>query len=147
MFSPDGRWIAYTSSETGRSEVFVRPYPGPGGKWQISNGGGSLSSWSHARKELFYFTPGPDSRIFVVSYSTSGDSFNADKPRPWSETHVAHRPRGVPGGLGGRAYDAVPDGGRFAIALGSQSAAAKQDKLIVVFNFFDELRRLAPVRK
>jgi len=68
MFSPDGRWLAYVSNESGRDEVYVRPFPGPDGKWQISTGGGSDPRWSRARHELFYGTP--DHRIMVVSYSS-----------------------------------------------------------------------------
>jgi len=53
-FSPDGRWIAYQSGETGRAEIYVRPYPGPGGRWQISTDGGTLPSWSADGKRIFY---------------------------------------------------------------------------------------------
>src|SRR5262249_27986342 len=49
MFSPDGRWLAYVSSESGQNEVYVRPFPGPGGKWQISTGGGSYPTWSRTK--------------------------------------------------------------------------------------------------
>ena len=66
-FSPDGRWIAYVSIESGRSEVYVRPFPGPGGKWQISTAGGTYPVWSPARKELLYATP--DNRIMAVPYA------------------------------------------------------------------------------
>ena len=66
MFSPDGRWLAYVSNESGRDEVYVRPFPGPGGTWQISTGGGSDPTWSRARHELFYGTP--DHRVMVASY-------------------------------------------------------------------------------
>src|SRR5438105_14911572 len=55
MFSPDGRWIAYRSNESGRNEVYVRPFPGGrGGKWQISTGGGLYGIWSNNGRELFY---------------------------------------------------------------------------------------------
>ena len=53
-FSPDGRWIAYISNESGANEIYVRPFPGPGGKTQISTGGGSLPQWSRTGKELYY---------------------------------------------------------------------------------------------
>ena len=85
MFSPDGRWIAYQSNETARNEVFVRPFPGPGGKWQISAAGGDQMT-SRTRHELFYRTP--DGRILVAPYTVKGDSFKADKPRPWSEQPI-----------------------------------------------------------
>ncbi len=66
-FSPDGRWVAYYSDESGGYEVYVRPFPGPGGKWQISTSGGVMPTWSPNGKELFYRTGG--NRIMVVTYS------------------------------------------------------------------------------
>jgi Tol biopolymer transport system component len=54
-FSPDGRWIAYDSDESGRSEIYLRAFPGPGGKWQVSTGGGARPEWSRDGRELFYF--------------------------------------------------------------------------------------------
>ena len=141
MFSPDGRWLAYVSDESGRTEVYVRPFPGPGGVWQISNAGGLWSMWSRTRHELFYQTPSADRRIMVASYTVEGDSFHADQPRLWSEARFALRSRQ-------RAIDLHPDGERFAVAAVPETqAAVKQDKVVFIFNFFDELRRIAPVAK
>jgi eukaryotic-like serine/threonine-protein kinase len=105
-FSPDGRWIAYMSIESAATEVYVRPFPGPGGKWQISTGGGLFPEWSRNGKELFYRTP--EQKIMVVSYNTSGDSFFADKPRLWSPGQFT--PRGT-----SLNYALHPDGKRFAV--------------------------------
>ena len=58
MFSPDGKWVAYQSNEAGRDEVYVRPFPGPGGVWQISAGGGEFPRWRADGKELYYVAPG-----------------------------------------------------------------------------------------
>ena len=58
MFSPDGKWVAYQSNESGRDEVYVRPFPGPGGVWQISAGGGTQARWRADGKELYYLAPG-----------------------------------------------------------------------------------------
>jgi dipeptidyl aminopeptidase/acylaminoacyl peptidase len=135
MFSPDGRWLAYASNESGRQEVFVRPFPGPGGKWQISTGGGFGATWSRTKSELLYGTP--DRQVMVASYSVAGDSFRADKPRLWSETHFLTLTRN-------RSFDLHPDGERLAVAAVPEQTATKQDKVVFVFNFFDELRRLAP---
>ena len=135
MFSPDGRWLAYQSNETGRTEVYVRPFPGPGGKWQISTAGGSTPTWSRGRRELFY--RGNDDRIMVASYTVDGDSFRADKPRLWSERPLSPRSRQ-------RWYDLHPDGDRMALSATADSPQSKQDKVVFIFNFFDELRRLAP---
>ena len=87
-FSPDGRWIAYTSNESGRNEVYVRPFGGGASsgsrKWQISTGGGRYPIWSRDGRELFYETP--ESQIMVAAYTTQADSFAANKPRPWSRS-------------------------------------------------------------
>ena len=139
IFSPDGQWIAYQSNDSGRVETFVRPFPGPGGKWQISTNGGFDPAWSRNRRELFYRAA--DGRIMVVSYSVESNSFKADKPRVWSERAVLSRPRE-------RAFDLHPDGERFAVAASPEpQTETKQDKIVFIFNFFDELRRLAPAGK
>jgi len=138
MFSPDGRWIAYASNESGRYEVFVRPFPGSGGKWQISTGGAGDPTWSRTRHELLY--RGLDSRIMVVTYAVDGDSFRAEKPRVWSEQSIQGRPRG-------RAFDLHPDGERLAAAVPMGQADEKLDKVTFIFNFFEELRRIAPTSK
>jgi serine/threonine protein kinase/Tol biopolymer transport system component len=138
MFSPDGAWLAYTSDESGRNEVYVRPFPGPGGKWQISTGGGIYPTWSRTKRELLYVT---SNQLMVVSYSVEGGSFRADKPRSWSSRGLVIRPRQ-------RSYDLHPDGERVALEPAPETpTTAKQDKLVFVFNFFDELRRLAPTTR
>ena len=143
MFSPDGRWIPYRSDESGRDEIYVRPFPGPGGKWQISTGGGTNPTWSRTRHELFYGTT--DQRIMVAPYTVEGDSFRAEKPRLWSEGRYLARPFRI---TSFRSFDLHPDGERFALAPVTETqTAAKQDKLVLIFNFFDELRRLAPVKR
>ena len=105
-FSPDGRWLAYISADTGRREVFVRPFPGPGGKWPVSTGGGTFPTWSRNRKELFYRAS--DGTLMVAAYAAEGDSFRAEKPRQWS-------PGLVPFRAGIRTFDLHPDGQRFAV--------------------------------
>jgi serine/threonine-protein kinase len=137
-FSPDGRWIAYTSNESGRVEVFVRPFPGPGGKWQISRAGGDMPTWSRTRHELLY--RGFDDQIMVASYTVEGDSFKADQPRAWSEKGILPRVRQ-------RSFDLHPDGERIVAAVPSSQADEKLDKVTFIFNFFDELRRIAPPAK
>jgi serine/threonine-protein kinase len=79
QFSPDGRWMAYVSAELGTAEVFVQPFPGPGGRWQVSTGGGRFPVWSRNGRDLLFV--GPDQRIRVVSYTSQGDSFSAGSPR------------------------------------------------------------------
>lgn len=136
-FSPDGRWLAYTSQESGRPEVYVRPFPGPGGKWQVSTGGGHNPVWSRARHELFYGQR-DNGQIMVAAFKVEGDSFRAEKPRLWSEGR--YQVRGA-----NRMFDLHPDGERFVLAAAPQTpAGAKQDKVVFISNFFDELRRIAP---
>ncbi|MDO8679358.1 MAG: hypothetical protein Q7R30_12455 [Acidobacteriota bacterium] len=139
MFSPDGRWLAYQSNESGRNEVYVRPFSGPGGvgKWQISIGGGFSPMWSRTKHELFYGTT--NGQIMVAAFTVEADSFRAEKPQPWSDGRFVVR------GLN-RMFDLHPDGERFALTAQTQ-VGAKQDKVVFLFNFFDELRRIAPVAK
>ena len=78
MFSPDGKWVAYESDESGRGEIYVVPFPGPGGKWQISTAGGIQPFWPPG-KELFYFTV--DFRLSAVEYASQGPNFIVGKSR------------------------------------------------------------------
>jgi Tol biopolymer transport system component len=144
-FSPDGRWLAYSSNESGIPEVYVRPFPGPGGKWLISAGGGLFPKWSRNGRELFYRTM--DSKIMMAAYTTTGDSFHADKPQLWS-----------PGQFTGRGpvsnFDMHPDGKRSvvlkdsAVLKDSVAGEAKAvNKVSFILNFFDELRRKVPTGK
>jgi Tol biopolymer transport system component len=127
MFSPDGRWIAYQSNESGRIEVYVRPYPGPGSKSQISNGGGFFPLWSRTGRELFFATP--TEQIMVSAYEIEGDAFRAEQPRLWSNGR--YKPRG-----GFRPFDLHPDGKRFALAPAAPAPGdASQDHVTVIFNW------------
>jgi len=138
-FSPDGRWLAYSSNESTTFEIYVRPFPGPGGRWQISTGGGSFPAWSRAGGELFFSAS--DGRLMAVSYSAKGDSFTAAKPRVWSETLM--RQFGIY-----PSYDVAPDGKRVAGILANPDEQQKPlTHLTFLLNFFDELRRRAPAGK
>jgi len=78
-FSPDGKWVAYVSDETGRAEVFVRPFPGPGPAVRISTGGGQLPFWRHDDKELYYTAEG---QLMAVEVGASArGAFNVGLPR------------------------------------------------------------------
>jgi serine/threonine-protein kinase len=134
QFSPDGRWIAYVSGELGSSDVFVQPYPGTGGRWQISSGGGRFPIWSENGHALFFL--GPDHRIRAVEYTVDGHSFSPGKPRVWSQTRVADL--GV-----NSAYDLAPDGKRFAAILnaGQEGESNRRANVTVLVNFPDELRQ------
>ena len=136
-FSPDGRWLAYESNQSGPYNVYVRRFPGPGVPIPISTSGGQSPRWSRTRPELIYETP--DRRIVIVNYSVSGDAFHPDQPRPWPE---AQSTRGF-----GRGFDLHPDGDRLLLpAVGEAGSPPKWDRLNLILNFFDELRRIAPAQ-
>ena len=144
-FSPDGRWIAYTSNESGRNEVYVRPFPGGApsrsGKWQISTGGGAHPIWSRNGGELFYESP--DEHIMSAAYTAKADSFAADKPRPWSNAQIFGP---VPARWNA---DLAPDGKRFAVLPRPEATSEQKGSVhvTVLLNFFDELRRRVPAGK
>jgi len=138
-FSPDGRWIAYTSGEPGRTGLWVRPFPGPGGQWQIDSTA-RFALWSRNGHELFFIV---DGRLKVAGYTTKGDSFVAGKPQVWSEKRLLDL--GSPPAF---TYDLSPDSNRIAAVMYPNGTA--DDKPIthvsLLLNFFDELRRRVPAR-
>ena len=130
-FSADGHWLSYTSNASGRNEIYVAPFPGTSANArQVSNEGGSAPWWSPTRQELVYLTP--DRHLMVVPYATSGTSFQPDKAHRWSD---------VP--LPTTTFALHPDGERIAVAP-NVDIARPPEKLVVITNFFDEIRRLAP---
>ena len=102
-FSPDGRWLAYDSDESGRFEVYVRPFPGPGGRWQISKAGGSQPHWRRDGKELTFLTP--ENKLMAVAVGTT-TGFQAGAPALLFAIHPS---------LNGSAYDATGDHQRFLV--------------------------------
>jgi eukaryotic-like serine/threonine-protein kinase len=140
MFSPDGRWIAYISNEGGRNDIFVAPYPGPGGKYQLSSATSDDPTWSRTAQEFFFLNTA-DLRVMVMPYRVEGNTFVAGKPVPLHETRIAGRPRSP-----SRDLDLHPDGKRFVVAGSESETAQRLDKVVFVFNFFDELRRIAPAK-
>jgi serine/threonine-protein kinase len=136
--------MAYVTNESGLFNVYVRPFPGPGGQWQISSGGGNNPRWSLTRHELIFHTQQTPPQLLAVPYSVSGDAFEAGRAASWSPKPFVAPPEAGFGAL----LDLHPDGERVAVNLPADGpAGAADDKAIVVFNFFDELRRLAPPRK
>ena len=90
-FSPDGRWVAYQSNESGRNEVFVQPFPASGGKWQISGGGGGVPMWRGDGKEIFY--QGPDDMMYAVLVRAEGSNFEAGVPTKLFQRRLQHAGR------------------------------------------------------
>ena len=135
QFSPDGQWVAYVSDESGRQEVYVQPYPGPGAKWPISTEGGTEPVWNRNGGELFYrsgntmmavdvatkpvFRPGRPERLFTGDYLLASTTY----PN----------------------YDISRDG-RFLMVKPSRQENATSNQIIVTLNWFDELKRLVPLK-
>jgi serine/threonine-protein kinase len=140
-FSPDGRWIAYTSTESGIREVYVRPFPGPGGKWQISSGGAKYAKWSRNGHALFYQAVG-DGALMAADYTATGDSFSSAKPRVAVSAKMNDA-------TGDSNWDLAPDGKRFVVFPAVNPAGEEKGSVHVTFllNFFDEVRRRVPTGK
>jgi serine/threonine-protein kinase len=131
QFSPDGRWIAYDSTETGTREVYVAPYPGPGERWLVSTGGGIAPRWARSGREVFYRN---GSKFMAVDIQTSPE-FHAGTPKLLFETSSHDLV----------AYDVSPDGNRFLVLKPESTEAGRSDQVNIVVNWFRELRRRAPV--
>jgi Tol biopolymer transport system component len=132
QFSPDGHWVAYQSNESGSVQVYVVPYPGPGGKSQVSLDGGNSSRWNGNGRELFFRS---GNKMMSVEVQTS-PAFHAGTPKTLFETANA----------GG--FEVSPDGRRFLmIKPGSAQPGGQQIEMRVVLNWFEELRRRVPLPK
>jgi hypothetical protein len=121
QFSPDGKWMAYTSNETGRFEVYVEPFPrgaGAVGKRAVSTAGGVEPRWRPDGKELFYLDPG--GRLFAVPVQNSGpkSGFSMGAPQALFDTRLSREDRrmGWPAPLAW-SYDVMPDGRRFLVRV------------------------------
>jgi len=136
-FSPDGHWLTYISNESGRNEVYAQPYPGPGGKWQISTEGGTEPVWNRNGRELFYRN---GDKMMAVEIATQS-GFVAGKPHMLFEGRYARTPATSPN------YDVSPDGQRFLMLKPDEQEAAAPTQINVVLNWFEELKRRVPPGK
>ena len=135
-FSPDGGWLAYVSNETGSNEIFVRPFPGPGNKWQISTEGGGGPIWAQNGRELFYMN---DNQLMAVNIETDPD-FSAGTPRRLFEDRFRPSTGNV------ASYNPAPDGERFVMIQDATSSdiEAQADQINVIGNWFEELQEGVP---
>jgi serine/threonine-protein kinase len=144
-FSPDGRWIAYVSTNGAGlgGQVTVRPFPSApsAGKWQVSESesGGKFPVWSRNRRELFYVNS--DNRIMVARYTANEHSFVPEKPRQWSPAPLFRPAYNALWNL-----DIAPDGRRFVVLAPPESSSAEPATVhaTILLNFFDEMRRRLP---
>jgi dipeptidyl aminopeptidase/acylaminoacyl peptidase len=137
-FSPDGRWVAYQSNESGQLEIYVRAFDANGsraGKWQVSSGGGDQPIWSRRGRNLFFLS---GDSLMVTEYQNVDGTFVASKPRVWAT---------VPriGNTGFSRYDVTPDGSRVVILMRAQpEVGGLRPRMHLLLNFFDEIVRRAP---
>ena len=124
QFSPDGNWIAYQSNESGRFEIYVQPFPGPGGKFQISSNGGLQPRWNKTGKEIFYMSLDSKMMAAPVKLSLEGKSLETGTP-------VALFPVRIAGSsFNKQQYAVSSDGQRFLINLAADEGVASPITLI-----------------
>jgi serine/threonine-protein kinase len=136
--SPDGRWLAYQSNESGEYEVYVRPFPQvDGGRWQVSTGGGARPLWARNGRELFYLVG--SGKMMAVSIRPE-PTFAAGSPKVlFDGKYVAAQ--------SGRTYDVSSDGQRFLMIKDSVSnRTSAPPEIVLVQHWFEELKRLVPTR-
>ncbi len=133
-FSPDGHWMAYVSNESGRYEVYAQPYPGPGGKWQISTDGGMDVRWTANGRELTYRN---GDKMMAVDITTQ-PAFSAGKPKMlFGGPYVPPVPNFS-------YYDVSADGQRFLMLKPAEQSQAAPAQIVVVQNWFEELKQKVP---
>jgi serine/threonine-protein kinase len=131
QFSPDGRWVAFSSADSGAPQIYVVPFPGPGGKWQISTDGGVEPRWSKNDHELFFLH---NSAVLSVSYAVQGNSFQAAIPKILFESKIEMRAPYT-------SFDVTPDGQHFAAFQFEGGKTATHPDPTVVLNWLSSVRR------
>jgi eukaryotic-like serine/threonine-protein kinase len=128
QFSPDGRWVAYVSDESGKDEVYVTPFPGPGGKWQISTAGGTFPRWRRDSTEIFYLAP--DNKLMAAAVNGKGSSFEVGAVKPLFEARALDPTR--------NRFAVSADGQRFLMNSAPQTTSAP---ITVVLNWAAGLKK------
>jgi Tol biopolymer transport system component len=144
-FSPDGGWLAYSSDESGRPEVYVQPYPGPGPRTLVSANGGTGPAWSHDGRELFFtITPvafggqATPTKMMAVPV-TLRPTFTVGAARQLFEGRY-----GAASGI--RSYDVTADGRRFLMVQQKERSAVAASEMILVQNWLEEVKARVPVK-
>jgi len=125
-FAPDGHWVVYVSNESGRQEIYVQPYPGRGGKWMISSGGGQAPRWSRTGREIFFRN---DEALMTVPVETQ-PTFKAGTPRMLFRDAIY---------MGQRDYDVAPDGEHF-LMIKRKEASVGENQVNMVLHWNEELK-------
>jgi Tol biopolymer transport system component len=131
--SPDGRWVAYVSAETGQNEVYVHPFPGPGGKERVSTQGGDSVRWSHSGRELFYMIRNGQGVLMTVDFQTA-PRLHIGLPQVLTKTTF------------GTTWDPAPDGKHLLVEITSGSTEGAR-VMYGIGDWFDELSRRVPVKR
>ena len=136
VVSADGNWMAYTSDESGRLEVYVQPLPPTGARWQISTGGGRQPRWRRDNREIFYLSP--SSALMSAAVQQVGGDLRVDTPKQLFQTRVGIQPGDLNPGADVSQFGVSPDGQRFLLL--NLSATADSEPLTVVLNWPSLLR-------
>jgi serine/threonine-protein kinase len=131
MFSPDGRWVAFTSTEPGQSEVFVSAWPPTESRWRISTDGGWWPVWAPNGESIYYW--GRGGRIMVARVETEATFRRVGLPEVLLERE------------GSGSWDIHPDGRRFLIAAQGATDSERSSEVFVIENWFEELKQIAPI--
>jgi Tol biopolymer transport system component len=142
QISPDGRWMVYTSDESGQNQIYVRPFPDVNsGRWQISTSGGDSPLWSRDGRELFYRN---GDAVMAVSVKTA-PTFSIETPKIlFRGTYVSNVLRA--GNYDFATWDVSPDGKRFLMMKEQGSSAGGPRKINIVLNWLEELKQRVPVK-
>jgi eukaryotic-like serine/threonine-protein kinase len=132
QFSPDGRWVSYTSRESGREEVYVAPFPGPGAKSQVSTNGGHWARWRRDGKEIFFLSL--DGTLMAAEVNGKGAKFEIGTVRPLFKLNM-----GAPGGYYECTYDVSADGQRFLASISGEEGTTPP--LTLVVNWDAEIKK------
>jgi Tol biopolymer transport system component len=133
QFSPDGRWLAYSSDESGRFEIYAVPYPGPGGKWQVSSDGGREPVWNRNGRELFFRN---GNKMMAAPIDTQ-QGFSAGTPKMLFQGQYVTLGNSTPN------YDVTADGQKFLML----KTTVPPTQINVIVNWFEELKQKVPARK
>jgi Tol biopolymer transport system component len=135
--SPDGRWLAYRSNESGQDQIYVRPFPDVNsGRWQVSPGGGTRPLWARSGRELFYFDGA--GALTTVPIATTQACSTGNPTKLFDERYYS--------AVSARSYDVSPDGQRFLMIkdVPTDQGAAASAGMVVVLNWLEELKARLP---